>query len=390
MGNNLMASYQQLPVAFDHGSGAWLTDQEGQRYLDALSGIAVCGLGHAHPVVEQAIAKQAGKLLHTSNIYHIPLQEQLASRLASLSDMEKVFFCNSGAEANEAAIKIARLYGHKQNIDEPAILVAEKSFHGRTMATLSATGSTKVHAGFEPLVQGFMHVPYNDQNAIRQAAQNNPNIVAVMLEPVQGEGGIVIPDEGYLRSIRDICNEHELLLILDEIQTGMCRTGKWFACQHDDILPDVMTLAKALGNGMPIGACLARGEAAELIRPGSHGSTFGGNPLAASAALAVLDVLIEQKLDERAAQLGKTMLAAFHKALSDIKGIVSVRGKGMMFGIELDRECTELVSQALEEYLLINVTADNVVRLLPPLVITDEEADKIVETVSRIILAFLN
>lgn len=385
-----MASYQQLPVAFDHGSGAWLTDQDGQRYLDALSGIAVCGLGHAHPVVEQAIAKQAGKLLHTSNIYHIPLQEQLASRLTSLADMEKVFFCNSGAEANEAAIKIARLYGHKQNIDEPAVLVAEKSFHGRTMATLSATGSAKVHAGFEPLVQGFMHVPYNDQDAIRQAAQNNQNIVAVMLEPVQGEGGIVIPDEGYLRSIRDICNEYKLLLILDEIQTGMCRTGKWFACQHEDILPDVMTLAKALGNGMPIGACLARGEAAELIRPGSHGSTFGGNPLAASAALAVLDVLIEQKLDERATQLGKTMLAAFQEALLDIKGIVSVRGKGMMIGIELDRECTELVSQALEEHLLINVTADNVVRLLPPLVITDEEADKIVETVSRIILAFLN
>jgi acetylornithine aminotransferase len=390
MSNNLMASYQQLPVAFEHGCGAWLTDNKGHRYLDALSGIAVCGLGHAHPVVEQAIAKQAGKLLHTSNIYHIPLQEQLASRLTSLAGMDKVFFCNSGAEANEAAIKIARLHGHKQNIAEPIILVAENSFHGRTMATLSATGSAKAHAGFEPLVQGFVHVTFNDSDAIRQAVQDNPDVVAVMLEPIQGEGGIVIPDKGYLRCIRDICNEHKLLLILDEIQTGMCRTGKWFACQHEDVIPDVMTLAKALGNGVPIGACLACGEAADLIQPGSHGSTFGGNPLASSAALAVLNVLMKDKLDERAAQLGNTMLTAFQDALADIDGIKSVRGKGMMFGIELDMECTALVSKALEEHVLINVTADNVVRLLPPLVITDEEADQIVETVSQVILAFLH
>jgi len=384
-----MASYQQLPVAFEHGAGAWLTAQDGQRYLDALSGIAVCGLGHAHPVLERAIAEQAGLLLHTSNHYRIPLQEQLATRLTKLAGMDKVFFCNSGAEANEAAIKITRLYGHKKDVHEAAIIVAEGSFHGRTLATLSATGNPKIQKGFEPLVPGFLHVPYNDPAAIQKAAQGNKNVVAVMLEPIQGEGGIVIPDEGYLRKVRAICNDLGLLLILDEIQTGMCRTGKWFACQHEEVIPDVMTLAKALGNGVPIGACLARGIAAEMIQPGSHGSTFGGNPLASRAAISVLDVLTEQQLDKRAEQLGEKMLSGFRAALAGVKGVTSIRGKGLMFGIELNRECKELANMALAEHLLINVTADNVVRILPPLIISDAEAQQIVDTVGRIIKAFL-
>ena len=384
-----MSSYQYQPVAFTHGSGAWLTDMNGHRYLDALSGIAVCGLGHAHPVITQAIAHQAGQLLHTSNLYHIPLQEKLAERLAGMAGMDKVFFCNSGAEANEAAIKIARLYGHKKNIEEPEIIVAHKSFHGRTLATLSATGNDKVRAGFEPLVQGFVHVPYNRIDAVTSALKASGNVVAVMLEPIQGEGGIIVPDQGYLRAVRDMCNANELLLILDEVQTGMGRTGRWFAFQHEGITPDVLTLAKALGNGVPIGACLARGEAAELIRPGKHGSTFGGNPLASRTALAVMDVLESQQLDKRAAQLGKIMLDGFRAGLKGVQGVVAVRGVGMMFGIELERDCTELVEMALSKYLLINVTSGNVVRILPPLIISDAEAGQIVDTVCRLIRDFL-
>ena len=385
-----MNSYQYQPVAFAHGTGAWLTDTDGRRYLDALSGIAVCGLGHAHPVLTQAISQQAGLLLHTSNLYHIPLQENLAARLTGLAGMDKVFFCNSGAEANEAAIKIARLYARTKNFTDPEIIVAHKSFHGRTLATLSATGNDKVQAGFEPLVQGFVHVPYNRIDAIASAIKASGNVVAVMLEPVQGEGGVIIPDPGYLRSVRDLCNENGLLLILDEVQTGMCRTGRWFAFQHERITPDIMTLAKALGNGVPIGACLAQGEAAELIRPGKHASTFGGNPLAARAALAVLDVLEEQKLDRRAAQLGKIMLDGFRSGLAGSMGVVAVRGLGMMFGIELDRDCPELVEMALSQQLLINVTSGNVVRILPPLIISDAEAGQIVDTVCRLIRDFLS
>jgi len=384
-----MNTYQHQPVAFVHGSGAWLTDTNGQRYLDALSGIAVCGLGHAHPAITQAIAHQAGQLLHTSNLYHIPLQEKLAERLTALAGMDKVFFCNSGAEANEAAIKIARLYARTKNIAEPEIIVAHNSFHGRTLATLSATGSDKARAGFEPLVQGFVHVPFNRVDAIASAIKASGNVVAVMLEPIQGEGGIVVPDPGYLRAVRDLCNENSLLLILDEVQTGMCRTGRWFAFQHEGIIPDVMTLAKALGNGVPIGACLAHGAAADLIRPGKHGSTFGGNPLAARTALAVLDVLEEQKLDWRAAQLGKIMLEGFRVGLKDVKGVIAVRGLGMMFGIELDRDCAALVEMALSQQLLINVTSGNVVRILPPLIISDAEAGLIVDMVCRLIREFL-
>jgi acetylornithine aminotransferase len=390
MSDHLMTSYQHLPVGFVEGSGACLIDQNGQRYLDALSGIAVCGLGHAHPTLQAAIADQAGKVLHTSNLYHIPLQEQLADKLCAHAQMDKVFFCNSGAEANEAAIKIARLYGHKKNIDEPAIIVTERSFHGRTMATLSATGNDKVQAGFEPLVQGFVRIPYNDIHAMEAVIKNNKNIAAVMLEPIQGEGGIVMPDPGYLVAVRKLCDQYSLLMILDEIQTGMCRTGKWFAWQHENAQPDVMTLAKALGNGVPIGACLARDVAAELIRPGSHGSTFGGNPLAARAGLTVLDILEKETLAERAEYLGKLMLDGFNAGLKDVDGVKSIRGKGLMIGIELGRDCGELVKMALAEHLLINVTSSNVIRLLPPLIISDEQAKLIVDIVCKIVKQFLD
>jgi len=382
-----MSSYQPLPIAFEHGSGVWLTDQGGQQYLDAISGIAVCGLGHAHPEVTQAIADQAGKLLHTSNLYHIALQEELAERLTSLAGMDKVFFANSGAEANEAAIKIARLYGHQKGIDHPVIITATDSFHGRTMATLSATGNPKIQKGFEPLVEKFNYVPYNDIEALKSII--DANVVAVMLEPIQGESGIIIPDTGYLKSVREICVQNNCLLIIDEIQTGMCRTGEWFAFQYENITPDVMTLAKALGNGMPIGACLAKGVAAELIKPGSHGSTFGGNPLASRTGLTVIDVLSKQKLHENAAKLGAEMLASFKIGLNEIEGVVSIRGKGLMLGIELDRECAQVVTMALEEHLLINVTSGNVIRLLPPLIIDEDIAQQIVEKVIHIIKAFL-
>ena len=382
-----MNSYQPLPVAFEYGVGAWLFNAEGQRYLDALSGIAVCGLGHAHPVVERAIADQAGKLLHTSNIYHIPLQRKLAEQLTGLSGMERAFFSNSGAEANETAIKISRLWGRQRAIDNPVVIVAKGGFHGRTMATLSATGNTKVQQGFEPLVECFLQVPYNNLQALREAC--NEQVVAIMLEPIQGEGGVIVPQSGYLKGVRQICDENGYLLILDEVQTGMCRCGEWFAFQHEQILPDVVTLAKALGNGVPIGACLARGEAAELIQPGKHGSTFGGNPLAARAALAVIEVLTERRLWKRSAELGKRMLQMFEDELANISGVVSIRGKGLMLGIELERECQQLVKMALAEHLLLNVTAGRVVRFLPPLILSNDEAEQIVDRSSALIKGFL-
>lgn len=385
-----MSNYQPLSVEFKSGAGAWLTDVDGQRYLDALSGIAVCGLGHAHPAVQSAIADQASKLIHTSNIYKIPLQEKLAAKLVEHSGMEKVFFGNSGAEANEAAIKLARLYANNKGISEPVIVVMEKSFHGRTMATLSATGSEKVKKGFAPLVQGFKHIPYNNLDALNEIAETTPNIVAVMVEPILGEGGVVIPDDGYLKAIRTFCDEHECLMMLDEIQTGMCRTGEWFAFQHEGIKPDVLTLAKALGNGVPIGACLARGVAADLFQPGSHGSTFGGNPLAARAALSVIEVLEEQKLEQRAKELGNRILEGLKQNLSAIKGIKEIRGKGLMLGIELEKDCADLVGLALKENLLINVTSGNVIRLLPPLIISDDEADEIVSRLSGLLIKYLN
>ena len=385
----LMSSYQHLPVAFTRGSGAVLIDENGTEYLDALAGIAVCGLGHAHPGIRDVIADQAGKVIHTSNLYRIPLQEQLAEKLTGLSGMQKVFFSNSGAEANEAAIKIARLQARKKGISEPVIIVFRKSFHGRTMATLSATGNTRVQNGFDPLLQGFVHLPYNDVDSLSELVEQNNNVVAVMLEPILGEGGVVVPEPGYLRSVRSLCDRHDILMILDEIQTGMCRTGKWFACQHEDILPDVMTLAKALGNGVPIGACMARGSAADLIQPGSHGSTFGGNPLAARVGLEVVRILSDQQLDREAANTGAKMLDGFRQQLDNTAGVVDIRGKGLMIGIELDRKCTDLVTMGLEKRVLLNVTSENVVRLLPPLIISPEQADSIVECISAIIRKFL-
>jgi acetylornithine/N-succinyldiaminopimelate aminotransferase len=389
MADHIMSTYNRLPIQFERGEGIWLWDSENRQYLDALSGIAVCGLGHAHPAVTRAISEQAGLLVHTSNLYGIALQEQLADTLCELSAMDRVFFSNSGAEANEAAIKIARLYGHSRGIDNPAIIVMEKSFHGRTLATLTATGNRKVQAGFEPLVQGFIRVPYNDLDAIRTVAANSNNVVAVLVEPIQGEGGINIPDDDYLQGIRDLCHINQWLMMLDEIQTGMGRTGKWFAWQHSNVLPDVVTLAKALGNGVPIGACLARGRAAEMMQPGTHGSTFGGNPLACRAAIAVLEVLKQEQLLEHAASLGTHILAGFTAALSGLEGVAAIRGRGLMIGIELDRPCAELVVRAIEQGLLINVTAERVIRLLPPLITTVKQADIIIKQVSDLIREFL-
>jgi acetylornithine aminotransferase len=385
-----MATYNRLPVSFQRGEGTWLWDSEGKRYLDALSGIAVCGLGHAHPAVSKALCQQAGELIHTSNLYHIPLQEQLGDALTRVAQMERVFFSNSGAEANETAIKLARLYGHRKGIEKPAILVMEGSFHGRTLATLSATGNRKVQAGFEPLVQGFARVPFGDIESVRAVAEHSSNIVAVLVEPIQGEGGINIPPEHYLAQLRAVCDQHQWLLMLDEIQTGMGRSGRMFSYQHSDITPDVMTLAKGLGNGVPIGACLARGDAAEVLGAGSHGSTFGGNPLACAAALAVLETLEQERLPSRAEALGARLLSHFADALSDVAGIEEIRGQGLLIGIELDRPCTELVELALKQGLLINVAAERVVRLLPPLIMTDAEAEQLVEQLSSLLKDFLD
>ncbi len=387
--DSLMTNYGRLPVAFEKGEGPYLWDTAGKRYLDAVGGIAVCVLGHAHPAVNAALCEQAGTLVHTSNLYRIPLQEKLAEILNGLTGMERAFFCNSGAEANEAAIKLARLYGHSRDIAKPQIIVADGSFHGRTLATLSATGNRKVHAGFDPLVQGFVRVPYNDLEAIRNVAANRNDVVAVLMEPIQGEGGINVPEAGYLSGIREICDANGWLLMLDEIQTGMGRTGHWFGFQHCDARPDVITLAKGLANGVPIGACLARGTAAELFKPGSHGSTFGGNPLASAAALAVMDTIADESLVEKAGQLGVHMLDGFRSGLDGLEGVAEIRGKGMMMAIELDRPCGELVSRALDAGLLINVTAERAIRLLPPLNINEEQADEIVSGVCELIRAFL-
>ena len=386
-----MTTYGRQPVTFVRGEGAWLWDAEGKRYLDALAGVAVNGLGHAHPALTKAISEQAGKLIHVSNIYQIAEQSRLADRLCALSGMDRAFFCNSGCEANEAAIKLARLYGHGKGIENPAIVVMDKSFHGRTLATLSATGSRKVQAGFEPLVPGFVRVPFDDLDAVKQVAAHNPNVVAVLVEPVQGEGGVNIPRDGagYLRGLREICDKHGWLLMLDEVQSGVARTGTWFAFQHTGIEPDVMTLAKGLGSGVPIGACLARGAAANVFTPGKHGSTFGGNPLACAAALATLDIIEQEALGAHAEQLGNWIHEALSTQLKDVPGVVTIRNAGLMIGIELDRPCGDLVKQALEIGLLINVTADTVVRLLPPLILDQDQAAKLVDMLSGLIRTFL-
>jgi len=386
---SLMAAYGRLPITMSHGKGPLLWDQTGREYLDALSGIAVTALGHAHPAISTAITEQANQMLHVSNLYHIPQQEELGDRLCRLAGMDKAFFCNSGAEANEACIKIARLHGHAKGITTPTIIVTDTAFHGRTMATLAATGNEKIKAGFGPMLEGFHIVPFNDPEAVANVAQMRQDIVAVMVEPIQGEGGINIPDAGYLKKLRDICDANDWLLMCDEIQSGMGRTGHWFAHQHDNITPDVMSLAKALGNGMPIGACLAKGPAAQLIQPGSHGTTFGGNPLACSVGLTVVETLEKDHLVERAGKLGQRIREGLSQSLHNQPGVKEIRGRGMMIGIELDSPCAELVGKALDAGLLLNVTAGNVVRLLPPYVLSDEQADALVRKVSELVGEFL-
>ena len=385
MESYIMPTYTRLAVTFERGEGAWLWDENNQRYLDALSGIAVCNLGHTHPVVHEAICQQSAKLLHTSNLYNIASQEKLADKLTKMSGMTNVFFSNSGAEANEAAIKLARKFGHEKGISTPEIIVFDKSFHGRTLATLSATGNAKIQQGFEPLVEGFVRVPYNDIDAIKKALADNTSIVAILVEPIQGEGGVNIPAPNYLNQIRALCYQYDILMMLDEIQTGIGRTGKFLAFQHNGIIPDVCTLAKALGNGVPIGACLAHGKAANLFTAGNHGSTFGGNPLACSAALAVLTTLTESDLITQAGEKGDMICAAFHEKLYSNPHIVNIRHLGLMIGIELDKPCSELVGKALSVGLLINVTQDKVIRLLPPLIIDKNQITQLVDTLSMLI-----
>ena len=381
----VMPTYGRIPVSFVRGEGSYVYDDAGKPYLDALTGIAVCGLGHAHPKVAAALAEQASTLLHTSNLYRIPSQERLAVRLTEIAGMDNVFFCNSGAEANEAAIKIARLYGHSRDVDAPAVIVVENSFHGRTMATLTATGNRKAQAGFEPLLAGFVRAPYDDIPTLEKIAANNKNVVAVLVEPILGEGGIRIPDDGYLDGLRALCDANDWLLMLDEVQTGNGRTGRYFAYQHTGIVPDVVATAKGLGNGMPIGACLARGVAAEMLVAGTHGSTFGGNFLACAAANVVVDELTEGGLIDRAGELGERILARFRSTLRGNNRVQEIRGKGLMVAVELSEPCTQLIGEAVEQGLLINVAADSVIRLLPPLTMSDEEADTIVDKVVGLI-----
>ena len=385
MADSIMPTYGRQDVAFVKGEGTWLEDSHGNRYLDALGGLAVIVLGHSNPAVAKTLADQSKKLLHTSNLYRIPEQEELADELRRLSGMDNMFFGNSGAEANECAIKIARLYGHNHGIKNPTIIVADSSFHGRTLATLTATGSRKAQAGFEPLVKGFIRVPFNDPDSIKEIAEHNNTVVAVMIEPVQGEGGISVPDTSYLNDLRHICDENSWLLILDEIQCGIGRTGTFFCFQQSEILPDIVTLAKGLANGVPIGVCLARGQAASVMKPGSHGSTFGGNPLACATALTVIKEITENDLANRAAELGNSIMLRLRQRLDTLNNVKDIRGKGLMIGIELDAPCGDLVAKAFERGLLINVTADSVVRLLPHLTTTDQEANQIVDIVAELI-----
>lgn len=387
--DSIMSTYARLPVTFERGEGAYLYDTEGKKYLDAMCGIAVTSLGHAHKGVAEAVSDQLSKLVHTSNLYHIANQTELGNKLCELSGMHSVFFANSGAEANEAAIKLARLYGKSLGVEIPNIIVMEGSFHGRTLATLSATGSRKVRAGFSPLLSGFVRVPYNDIEAIEITAKNNKDVVAILVEPIQGEGGIIVPDEGYLKQLRAICDDNNWLLMVDEIQSGMSRTGKWFGFQHEDIKPDVMTLAKALGNGVPIGACLAAEAVSGVLKAGTHGSTFGGNPLSTRAGLAVVEAMEQGDIKNNSEKMGNYLHSQLEAGLSSVTGVTTIRAKGLMLGIELDRDCGQLVMQALEAGLLINVTAGNVIRLLPPLTLTPDQADEISQILVPMITMFL-
>ena len=381
----LMNNYGTRKLTLTKGEGSWVWDDQGNRYLDAISGIAVCGLGHAHPAVTKAIADQAATLSHCSNLFNIKAQETLAERLIDISGLSKLFFSNSGAEANEAAIKLARLYGHSKDIDEPTIIVMQNSFHGRTLATLTATGNRKVHAGFEPLVRGFVRAPFDDLEAIKTIATNNKNVVAVLVEPIQGEGGIRIPDKDYLPGLRQICDEQDWLFMLDEIQTSNGRTGCYFNYQHYNFLPDVVTTAKGLGNGVPIGACLAGEKAAELMQPGSHGSTFGGNPLACAAGLATVETILNENLCEKAESMGNYLQQQLGKQLEGFESVVDIRGQGLMLAVELNTPCAGLVDKAAKKGLLINVTAESVIRLLPTLNLTTDDADQLVNLLSEVI-----
>ena len=386
---HLMNTYARLPVAFVRGEGVWLWDQSGKRYLDALAGIAVNTLGHGHPALVKAIEEQARRLIHVSNLYRILEQEKLSDKLAAISDMDAAFFCNSGGEANEAAIKIARLYGKGKGVENPAIIVMEKAFHGRTLATLSATGSRKVQAGFEPLVSGFVRVPFNDLDSVRLVASSNRNVVAVLVEPIQGESGINLSTVEYLRGLRQICDRQGWLLMLDEVQCGFARTGHWFVYQHAGVAPDVVALAKGLAGGVPIGVCLARGAAARTFKPGNHGSPFGGNPLACAAALATIEAIEREGLIENAARVGTLIRGGLETALAGPPGVTEIRGRGLMIGIELDRACGVLAQRAADAGLLINIAADNVIRLLPALVMSEAEAGTLVSLLSPLVRDFL-
>ncbi len=388
MGDHLMRSYARFAVEFSRGDGAWLWDTGGKRYLDALSGLAVCGLGHAHPAVARAISEQAARLVHTSNLYDIGAQDTLADKLAEIGGLDRVFFCNSGTEANEAAIKLARLWAHRRGNTAPVIVTMEGAFHGRTLGSLAATDA-QAGAAFGPLPAGFMQTPFNDVAAVAHALTEHPRICAVMVEPIQGEGGVRTADDGYLAALRELCDRHRALLILDEIQTGVGRTGAWYCRHHENVRPDVLTTAKALGNGVPIGACLADAHVAECLEPGMHGSTFGGNPLACAAALAVLETMQAENLCARAAATGEYLSAQLRASLDGVAGVAAIRGKGLMLGIELDRPCKPLAQQALARGLLINVAAERVVRLLPPLILEREQADMIVATLADLIPAFV-
>ncbi len=387
MSDHLMNTYAALPVAFERGEGAWLWDQEGKRYLDAISGLGVCALGHAHPEVTRVISDQAGRLIHTANLTRIPWQEKLADALAKITGMDRVFVTNSGTEAIECALKITRIIGHQRGFKTPGVIVMENSFHGRSLAALSASGSRQVQAGFEPLVSGFLRVPFDNSAAVAKIAGNSNEVVAVLVEPIQGEAGIKVPETGYLKTLRAICDEQGWLLIFDEIQSGLCRTGRWYAHQHEAAQPDILTTAKALANGVPIGACVARGAAADAFSPGRHGSTFGGNPLASRTGCTVLDIMQSEDLNGRAEHLGERMFGAFRSRLQNNPGVRDIRGRGLMIGIELDRDVTQLKTVALDQGLLLNIARNNVIRLLPPLIIDEDQADQIVDMVCTLIEA---
>jgi acetylornithine/N-succinyldiaminopimelate aminotransferase len=387
--SHVMNTYARQPVAFVKGQGVWLWDEAGKKYLDALAGIAVNTLGHNHPRLVRALSEQIARVIHTSNLFRVPAQEAAADRVAEVSGLDEVFFCNSGLEANECALKVARKYGHDRGIAEPAIIVMEKAFHGRSLATLSATGSRKVQAGFEPLVQGFIRVPLNDLEAVRQVAAHNRNIAAVFIEPIQGEGGINVSRLEYLRGLKEICDSHEWLFMSDEVQCGLGRTGKWFVYQHAGFLPDVLPLAKGLGSGVPVGACAVGGRAKGVFKPGNHGSTFGGNPLAMTAVVTTIDTMKEEGLLANALKVGDAIRGGLTHALQGVRGVVEVRGMGMMIGVELDRACGELVARALEAGLVINVTAENVIRIVPPLVMNEVEAREVLERLVPLVREFL-